>query len=178
MEKETGAEAAQGPDVPCEWCGMFSAPGAICEVCGSPLRSGAPLKIDPENAGAAPDQSVNLPESGSAPGEEGSVPGAPSPSIRSTSPLMAVSEELASLASLGNAPGTPAEPTAGEPDRPALDLGFEPLPHQEDRPAPPPNESQACSRCGRSSEERLCEACREAFRQLQDLSLGLSGDEA
>jgi hypothetical protein len=186
------------PKIPCEWCGMLSAPGAICEVCGSPLPPGASIEIDPKDAGRRPEEALQRQGGADAPlasGERdsppdraglGDEPGSASP-VTSPSPVgspsshASMSEELASLASLDRVAQEPLpEPTREDLATPTFDHG--PVgPSTEGRTGGPPpsdGDGKACSRCGRPSEHKLCDACREAFRQLQELSLGLGGDQS
>jgi hypothetical protein len=88
---------------------------------------------------------------------------------------MAMAEELTSLAS------PERDAPQAEPD---TILEVEPIPSFDRGPSAPAREAEPpgsspsavdvrpCSRCGQPSEHQLCDACREAFRHLQDLSLG------
>src|SRR5689334_16819686 len=44
MSRATLTEAR----VPCNWCGLLSRPGSICEICGSPIRGAALLVMADE----------------------------------------------------------------------------------------------------------------------------------
>jgi hypothetical protein len=197
-EVEKGAPRDQ-PAISCEWCGLLTAPGPLCEVCGSPLPSGSVKEIILEDADLTAEETfaAGLGAPGATgPGADASWPPEPSrvpmrqateessvPSDapgRSGSSFMAMSEELTSLAS-PERDAPQAEPEA-MPE-------VEPIPsfdHGPSAPAPeagPPGSPlsaagvRACSRCGQPSEHQLCDACREAFRQLQELSLGLGEED-
>jgi hypothetical protein len=155
----SGGSNLSDPGIPCEWCGMVSSPGAICEVCGSPLPHVVTMAINPELGSPKP---------------EGTRP------IGSPSSLVQMGEELASLASSGmTEPESPPRPDRAEVPAPSSDLGSAPMP-VESRAAKSLTTADdgVCSRCGQPSENQLCDACREAFHQLQELSLGLDDDKA
>jgi hypothetical protein len=174
---------------------MLSAPGALCEVCGSPLPSGPMIEITLEDANLTAEETfaVGLAAPGApGPGEDASWPPDPSPvprrqaseessepsdaPDRSGSSFMAMTEELTSLASPErDAPQAEPDTIPEVEPIPSFDRGPSAPALEAEPPGSPLSAADVrpCSRCGQPSEHQLCDACREAFRQLQDLSLGL-----